>query len=485
MKLSMSMIESRLTDCEVEDDIQDDARTIRGMRFISEQQSEFSHDYVYIGQASDYLKDPNYARAFILASGRNSIVCRGSDYEELLNDVLGSFDFYNEAEQHLLMAASRHAPLREMMTVVEDMIDDPFVVFGIDGAVLSSINPENIASSRIRKNVLSKGNLGADAIGGYFVDEEGAIHHDLSAVPLSMCDDEGTAAVSTYLYQNNEPVGFIMHFPSSKKNTVLAQAIDSVLALYLPQAEEFTSMLSPHQSQRLALADLMNGGRASKDALERLASAIGGTAGLVVVSVGSLVIQNRTQHMLLVSEIEESGVACAACEIDGAIAFLVAANNAEALINQIEERFNSKSLALGVSMPITGFDRVQSAYRQAMFARESSHSAGIRYCRELALPFLIETLQKEPVASDLLHPALGILESYDRNNGTGLLETLRVFTECGYNQSETAEKLYVHLNTLKYRLKRIAELTGIDYKNRDSMFHIELSLRLERERQHD
>ena len=478
MKLSMSMIESRLTAYEVESDIQEDERTIRGMRFISEQQTEFSREYIYIGRAAEYLEDPHYANAFILASGRNNIVCWGYDYEALLNDVLGSFDFYNDAEQRLLLAASQHAPLQDMMSIVEEVLSDPFVVFGIDGTVLASINPGQIESPRLRENVMVRKSLGADGIGGYFVDEAGVVHHDLSSEPLSMSDDEGTVAVSMYLYHNREPIGFTMHFPSSGRNNVLAQAIDSVFAVYLPQSEEFTSAYSPHQSQRLALADLMNGGHATEEAVERLAATVGGATGLVVVSVASLVIQNRTQRMLLANEVEESKVDCVACEVDEAVTFLVTADNEESLIEQIAQHFNRKSLALGVSMPVAGFDRVQSAYRQAMFALGTPPVAGIRHCRDLALPFLIGTLQKEPVARDLLHPALGMLENYDVENGTDLLETLRVYVETGCNQSETAQKLYVHLNTLKYRLKRINEIAGVDFKDRDTLFHIELSFKL-------
>ena len=478
MKLSMSMIESRLVAYEVESDILEDARTIRGMRFISEQHTEFSRDYIYIGQATYFLEDPHYANAFILASGRNSIVCWAPDYEALLNDVLGSFDFYNEAEQRLLVAASHHASLQEMMDVVEELHPDPFVVFGIDGTVLASINPELLDSSRLRENIMVRKNLGADGISGYFVDQAGIVHHDLSSTPLSMSDDEGNVAVSMYLYIDEEPIGFTMHFPSSRKNDTLAQAIDAILAVYLAQAEEFTSAHSPHQSQRLALADLMSGGHATEEALERLAATVGGTTELVVVSVASLVIQNRTQRLLLANEMEGARVPCMACELDDAVHFLVAIENAEALVAQIAEQFNSKSLALGVSMPVAGYDRVQSAYRQAVFARDSSSSAGIRYCRDLALPFLIGVLQKEPVARDLIHPALGTLESYDDQNDTDLLKTLRLFVETGCSQSETAQKLYVHLNTLKYRLKRIGELTGIDFKDRNALFHIELSFRL-------
>ena len=51
--------------------------------------------------------------------------------------------------------------------------------------------------------------------------------------------------------------------------------------------------------------------------------------------------------------------------------------------------------------------------------------------------------------------------------------------ECGCNQVEAAKSLFVHLNTLKYRLGRIAEIANVDFKDREVLFHIELSFRME------
>ena len=249
-------------------------------------------------------------------------------------------------------------------------------------------------------------------------------------------------------------------------------------AIHASQAAEFTSTHPPHQSLQLALVDLIRGVQVSEESKGRISDAVGGATELAVVSVTCLVMQNRTQRMLPANEVEESGIACVACELDETTAFLVGAGKVESLIDQIAKRFDSKSLAAGVSMPVAGLEGVQSAYRQAAFARGSMDGAGIRYCRDLALPFLLGTLRKEPVVRDLLHPALGALQSYDRLSGSTLLETLRVYIACGCAQSEAAQKLFVHLNTLKYRIKRIVELTGIDFKDRDTLLYIELSFRL-------
>lgn len=43
-----------------------------------------------------------------------------------------------------------------------------------------------------------------------------------------------------------------------------------------------------------------------------------------------------------------------------------------------------------------------------------------------------------------------------------LAETLTVYIDCSYNQLAAARQLYVHRNTITYRLNRISELTGYD-----------------------
>jgi sugar diacid utilization regulator len=48
-------------------------------------------------------------------------------------------------------------------------------------------------------------------------------------------------------------------------------------------------------------------------------------------------------------------------------------------------------------------------------------------------------------------------------NGNGaLMETLRVYLDSDLDVARTAETLYVHPNTVRYRLRRIGELTGVD-----------------------
>ncbi|WP_422446413.1 PucR family transcriptional regulator [Thermoanaerobacterium sp. DL9XJH110] len=48
---------------------------------------------------------------------------------------------------------------------------------------------------------------------------------------------------------------------------------------------------------------------------------------------------------------------------------------------------------------------------------------------------------------------------------TETFDTIRVVLECNLNMSEAARRLYIHRNTLMYRLEKIASITGLDLRN--------------------
>ncbi len=73
---------------------------------------------------------------------------------------------------------------------------------------------------------------------------------------------------------------------------------------------------------------------------------------------------------------------------------------------------------------------------------------------------------------DLILP----LVDYDRKRGSGLVRTLAVYFETGANASEAADRLFLHRNSLLYRLERIQALTGLDLREPESMLVLQLGL---------
>ena len=60
--------------------------------------------------------------------------------------------------------------------------------------------------------------------------------------------------------------------------------------------------------------------------------------------------------------------------------------------------------------------------------------------------------------TSLLSPLL----DYDADHGTELVRTLRVFLDCSGSWTKAAEAMFVHVNSLRYRMRRVEELTGRD-----------------------
>jgi sugar diacid utilization regulator len=78
--------------------------------------------------------------------------------------------------------------------------------------------------------------------------------------------------------------------------------------------------------------------------------------------------------------------------------------------------------------------------------------------------FVLELLlaRAPDLAGRLTESVLGPLEIYAERRSSDLLETLEVFLACALDRRQAAQRLHVHPNTLDYRLRRIAELTGLE-----------------------
>lgn len=65
----------------------------------------------------------------------------------------------------------------------------------------------------------------------------------------------------------------------------------------------------------------------------------------------------------------------------------------------------------------------------------------------------------------LIEKKIGKLSLYDEGNGTDLVTTLYYYLATGGSLIETANRMYVHRNSVKYRIDRIKEISDIDLDN--------------------
>ena len=97
---------------------------------------------------------------------------------------------------------------------------------------------------------------------------------------------------------------------------------------------------------------------------------------------------------------------------------------------------------------------------------------------EVAFARLLLGSGDAPDLQAFVREVTGPLIDYDSKNDGSLLRTLRAFFDADCSQRTAAERLFVHHKTLRYRLGRIQQLTGLDLGHHEDRMRADLALRL-------
>ncbi|MFJ8078319.1 PucR family transcriptional regulator [Streptomyces sp. NPDC096176] len=139
-------------------------------------------------------------------------------------------------------------------------------------------------------------------------------------------------------------------------------------------------------------------------------------------------------------------------------------------------------LTLGVSAAVHSAEGLRGALEEARHARRVAAARPGSVCaaghHELAshvllLPFVPDDVRRAFTAR-LLDP----LRDYDRRHRAELIPTLEAFLDCDGSWTRCATRLHLHVNTLRYRVGRIEQLTGRDLSRLEDKLDFFLALRM-------
>lgn len=88
---------------------------------------------------------------------------------------------------------------------------------------------------------------------------------------------------------------------------------------------------------------------------------------------------------------------------------------------------------------------------------------------------LLLELSRSPDLEPFLR-AVEPLAERDRARGTDLVRTLNTYLAANGNASEAADRLFLHRNSMTYRLDRVRELTGLDPREPRARLVLQLGL---------
>jgi DNA-binding PucR family transcriptional regulator len=101
--------------------------------------------------------------------------------------------------------------------------------------------------------------------------------------------------------------------------------------------------------------------------------------------------------------------------------------------------------------------------QQALRIRlQSPAPAGVTVYDDLGIYRLLDSGDDDGEVKRYVREWLGPLLDYDAASRSELVTTLWQYLECGGNYDDTAQALLIHRSTLRYRLRRIREISGLD-----------------------
>jgi len=152
---------------------------------------------------------------------------------------------------------------------------------------------------------------------------------------------------------------------------------------------------------------------------------------------------------------------------------------ANAVVEVASQEFPQVTMRCGIGRPALEVPMWRDSFRQAGQALEMARRLNLAkpsYFPVLSVYRLLFQLENHPDLHTFKEEILGPLLAYE--GGGDLVKTLEVFFEHNGNLSQAAEALYIHRNTLIYRMERIAEITGLDLDNTETRLAVQLALRL-------
>lgn len=107
-----------------------------------------------------------------------------------------------------------------------------------------------------------------------------------------------------------------------------------------------------------------------------------------------------------------------------------------------------------------------------------SLSRGVVHFENLGLLQLLIGSTSMVELDEYVNSWLGPVVEYDADRGTELVRTLATYLETGGSVDQTAQALFIHRSTLKYRLSRVSDLIGRPLSDPDVRFSLQLAYRI-------
>jgi len=142
------------------------------------------------------------------------------------------------------------------------------------------------------------------------------------------------------------------------------------------------------------------------------------------------------------------------------------------------DKVSPSGLRAAVSSPVSTLAEVAQARAEVDRVLDgTSGDVRVTTLADSRTPVLLGEIMDTIAADEQLHdPRVDALDVYDRRNGSNMRESISVYLAHSGDVRRASEQLRIHPNTLRYRIKRVEEITDTDLSEPSARLLMEIQL---------
>lgn len=478
MMLSMWILADWLESYQPNVDIKVGSPILGGVRMFSQESVQEPHN-VYVGRAQDFF---NYTSSGVIcAQGSDIIIIEEEDADQVFNDILRAFDFYNAWERKMSEDIDSGFPLNMLIDNCHIVLDVPFLVYDSTFTIraFSPFFPEDSVNNEW-KRILQEKRMPSEVILKF----RSQFYRSRQSHEPTIFDPPifEYRLVCSNIFSMQKYLGTITLFEFrhiiTKGRIQLTRHLSKMLERWIsrnPDRREFLPEASVFQ-------ELLEGIIPSKiEVTKRLELLSWEESNKKLIICITNRVRACTTDDLLYTIIEQKFASCYTVLYQSSIVVIanVSMIEKQVLLDRLKEWIAKDGYRVGISYPFTNIMDILKHYKQAEVALRygSKEHGSINTCEDYAYSYACHIL-REHLRTDINHPALLTLKNHDDTHHSELYKTLWEYLRQERNLVLTAEELGIHRNSLVYRVKKIEQLIQVDLNNPEIRSYLLLCFRL-------
>ncbi len=479
MKLSMHILYDWLKPFSPIALIKEGAQVLRGSRIFSGEETTDSQN-VYIVAANDFLWG-NGETGVICMHKSDIIYIPTAQFDQVFNEVLRAFDFYNNWADTMRKMIDESCMLTDILDGSEDIFGEPLSILD-DGYVVSAVSTKysRVAINEIWAHMIEHQAMDMDII----VNINNLVLTKINEVNPFLLESEFLMidCLCQNLFLHKKHIGWVAIIPLSHPHTQgrmhLLKTLGGIIEAWLRNHEDDKQM----QDKTAVFSRLLEGTTYLRGELNQRIGAMGWRQEdekLIMKIVSSTPQLDVYEPLRAALEKSILGCACILYEMSVVVIVNLRLNSFEMLLKGLVPLLRSSRSYCGFSNIFVDIEVLKKYFEQAKIAAQYGikKTGVINRCDDYALCHMINILCSD-VQTDLVHPDLPKLEEYDKLHNTEFYKTLKCYLENERNQVKTASVLNLHRNSLFYRLSKLKELITSDLDDPNVRLYMRLSFKI-------